>query len=201
MNPCAGIDAAARLAKNWVTLRQKQAADRKVGIVLANYPIRDGRLANGVGYDAPASTLNILRFLHEAGYALPELPETGNALIEMLQAGPTNAAPKRGESSAKITLEFYLKFYEILPEFVQNSIEERWGSPTTDPFFRDDHFELPAIQLGNAAILIQPARGYDLDEEAIYHDPIWCRPMLFCGLFLAQAPIRRRRHHPQWQAW
>ncbi len=89
-----GIDAAARLAKNWVTLRQKQAADRKVGIVLANYPIRDGRLANGVGYDAPASTLNILRFLHEAGYALPELPETGNALIEMLQAGANQCCAK-----------------------------------------------------------------------------------------------------------
>ncbi|MCF4097394.1 cobaltochelatase subunit CobN [Maritalea mediterranea] len=166
-----GIDAAAKLAKNWVTLRQKQVAERKVGIVLANYPIRDGRLANGVGYDAPASTLNILQFLQEEGYALDHLPESGNALVEMLQNGPTNAAPKRGTSQATITLENYRKLYEILPETLKNSIEERWGTPESDPFFREDHFELPAIQFGHAAILIQPARGYDLDEEAIYHDP------------------------------
>lgn len=167
----AGIESAAKLAKNWVTLRQKSAAARKVAIVLANYPIRDGRLANGVGYDAPASTLNILHFLQSAGYAIDYLPANGNQLIELLQNGPTNAAPKRGSSSAHLSLENYAKLYEILPETLKNSIENRWGTPEKDPFFREDHFELPAIQFGHAAILIQPARGYDLDEDAIYHDP------------------------------
>ena len=58
-----GIKATAKLAKNWVHLRHKEAARRRVGLILANYPIRDGRLANGVGYDTPASTVNILNFL------------------------------------------------------------------------------------------------------------------------------------------
>jgi len=48
-----GIARAVRLAKNFVRLRAAPRAERKIGIVLANYPIRDGRLANGVGYDAP----------------------------------------------------------------------------------------------------------------------------------------------------
>ena len=51
-------------------LRATPRAERRVAIVLANYPIRDGRLANGVGYDAPQSTVEILKALEEAGYAL-----------------------------------------------------------------------------------------------------------------------------------
>ena len=55
-----GIARAVRLAGNWARLRATPAGDRKVAIVLANYPIRDGRIANGVGYDAPQSTVEIL---------------------------------------------------------------------------------------------------------------------------------------------
>src|SRR5690606_24336629 len=51
-----GISHAVTLARNWSTLRATARAERRVAIVLANYPIRDGRLANGVGYDAPQST-------------------------------------------------------------------------------------------------------------------------------------------------
>ena len=45
-------------------------AERRVAIVLANYPIRDGRLANGVGYDAPQSTVEILKALRRAGFSV-----------------------------------------------------------------------------------------------------------------------------------
>ena len=72
------------LAVNWLKLRQTTASNRKVGIVLANYPIRDGRIANGVGYDAPASTIAILKALAGDGYDVHDLPEDGNALIAAL---------------------------------------------------------------------------------------------------------------------
>ena len=59
--------------------------------MLSNYPNRDGRIANGVGLDAPASTANVLRAMREAGYAVDGAPESGAALMELLLAGPTNA--------------------------------------------------------------------------------------------------------------
>jgi cobaltochelatase CobN len=64
--------------------------------VLANYPNRDGRIGNGVGYDTPASTLAILHALAEAGYRVDAIPASPNAVIEALQAGPTNAAQRPG---------------------------------------------------------------------------------------------------------
>ena len=47
------IDFVADLAVAWADLRQTPASDRRLALVLANYPNRDGRLANGVGLDTP----------------------------------------------------------------------------------------------------------------------------------------------------
>ncbi len=44
-------------------------------------------------------------------------------------------------------------------------------SPSSDPFVEDDAFVLPAHRFGNVAIGIQPARGYNIDPKASYHDP------------------------------
>ena len=56
----AAIAAIADLAAAWVKLRLRRSAERRVAIVLANYPNRDGRIANGVGLDTPASLVAIL---------------------------------------------------------------------------------------------------------------------------------------------
>ena len=43
------IDFVAQLAKNWARLARTAAAERRVCLVLANYPNKDGRIGNGVG--------------------------------------------------------------------------------------------------------------------------------------------------------
>ena len=70
------IEFVADLAKNWTKLRHTAPADRKVGIILANYPNKDGRLANGVGLDTPAGTVHTLNALAEQGYNLHNIPKT-----------------------------------------------------------------------------------------------------------------------------
>src|SRR6202008_111801 len=63
----------ADLARNWARLRAKPAAERRVAIVLANYPNRDGRIGNGVGLDTPAGTVEGLRALAQCGYGVEGL--------------------------------------------------------------------------------------------------------------------------------
>ena len=196
-----GIARAVTLAKNWSRLRATPRAERKVAIVLANYPIRDGRLANGVGYDAPESTVRMLQELERAGYDLSSplppgersaaqptgegaFPPAGAALIAALQSGPTNANPARGSSPATLSLARYATLFATLPAKIRDDVTTRWGHPVTDPFMRGDSFHLPALILGNVAILLQPARGYHLDETASYHDPALVPPHAYIAAYL-----------------
>jgi len=180
----AGIDRTVEMAGNIARLRRAAPSERRIGLVLANYPIRDGRLANGVGYDAPQSTVEILKALDGAGYATQNLPENGNDLIERLQEGPTNADPARGRSPAVLPLEDYRTLFANLPDKVQAEVKERWGDPENDPFCRADGFHLPLIVLGNVAVMLQPARGYHLDADASYHDPDLVPPHAYCAAYL-----------------
>lgn len=176
-----GINHAINVALQWVRLRQTKAKARKVALVLANYPIRDGRLANGVGYDAPQSTLEILRAMAPDDAALPA---SGNALMAQLQSGPTNADPKRGTSPAILSVADYQSLFANLPEKIRNEVSERWGAPQDDPFCRGDGFHLPVQIFGNTAVILQPARGYDRDADANYHDPDLVPPHAYCAAYL-----------------
>jgi cobaltochelatase CobN len=62
------IDYVARLAAAWAKLRGKKRSERKVALVLSDYPARGGRTGYAVGLDTTESTLEILRLLREGGY-------------------------------------------------------------------------------------------------------------------------------------
>ncbi|MGE5477012.1 MAG: cobaltochelatase subunit CobN [Bacteroidales bacterium] len=168
----------AELAVRWARLRRTPPAQRRVAIVLANYPNRDGRLGNGVGLDTPAGTVEVLRALDRAGYGVRDLPADGNALVEALQAGPTNDWKQldRREVRETLALPDYFLFFNALPQTVQDAVRARWGAPEADPFFRKGElscgeFRLPMLRLGQIAVGIQPARGYNIDPGTSYHDP------------------------------
>ena len=125
----------AQLAANWCRLRAASVSDRRVALVLANYPNRDGRLGNGVGLDTPAGTVEVLNAMGKQGYEVGDLPADGNALIDELIAGPTNAATDSREIRETLSLNQYKAFFDELPVENQNQVVERWGAPENDPFF------------------------------------------------------------------
>lgn len=197
----------ADLAANWARLRRTPAADRKVAIILANYPNKDGRIANGVGYDTPTSTLAMLQALKDAGYAVAGYPASGNGIVEDLQRGQTNAIrPRLQPASAEtarpcLTLAEYERHFSGLPQLVRARIMERWGEPARDPFFAEGAFRLPLLLYGNAAVGIQPARGYNIDPKSTYHDPALLPPHGYLAFyfwlrhhFAAHAVIHNGKH-------
>ncbi|WP_339761476.1 cobaltochelatase subunit CobN [uncultured Hoeflea sp.] len=161
----------AELAARWARLRRTQVADRRVAIVLANYPNRDGRIANGVGLDTPAGTVEVLRAMAEAGYQTGEFPSDGDALVTALKTGPTNAIRADRSGGVPLALKDYQAFFDRLDPSIQSAVTERWGRPEADPFFRDGAFHLALLEFGNVAVGIQPARGYNIDPKASYHAP------------------------------
>ncbi|MDX1541660.1 MAG: cobaltochelatase subunit CobN, partial [Geminicoccaceae bacterium] len=71
----------ARLAAAWTRLARTPPAERRVAVLLANYPNRDGRIANGVGLDVPASAVNLLNALRAQGYQVDDPPGDGAVLV------------------------------------------------------------------------------------------------------------------------
>jgi cobaltochelatase CobN len=62
------VDYVARLAAAWARLGRKNLSERKIALVLSDYPARGGRAGYAVGLDTTASTLEILRLLRAEGY-------------------------------------------------------------------------------------------------------------------------------------
>ena len=167
------VEFVARLATNWLRLGRTPVGERRLAVILANYPNRDGRLGNGVGLDTPASVIELLRTLEGAGYGVTDIPRDGDALVERIRRGPTNAATDGRRISVTLALTAYRRFFDGLPAAVRRSVTERWGEPQNDPFHlaASEAFAIPAFECGNVVIGLQPARGYNIDPQSTYHDP------------------------------
>ncbi|GLK67513.1 cobaltochelatase subunit CobN [Hansschlegelia plantiphila] len=90
----------ADLAANWAGLRRTPRSERRIALILANYPTGAARLANGVGLDTPASTAVMLRALRDAGYDGEEAPETGAAVVAVMTAALEASLTSRQRSAA-----------------------------------------------------------------------------------------------------
>ena len=167
------VEFVAKLAASWLRLGSTPVERRRLAVILANYPNRDGRLGNGVGLDTPASVVELLRALEREGYAVADVPRDGDDLVARLRRGPTNAAVDGREISVTLELDTYRRFFATLPAAVRRGVTERWGEPRDDPFHlsASDAFAIPAFECGNVVIGLQPARGYNIDPQSTYHDP------------------------------
>ncbi|MBP0018904.1 MAG: cobaltochelatase subunit CobN [Cyanobacteria bacterium SBLK] len=162
------IDFIADLAKNWVHLKQTPVQERKIALILANYPNKDGRIANGVGLDTPQSCIEILKALQQQGYFVEDIPATGDELIFRLTANITNdlEANELRESRQLLSYKKYQQYFSSLPQNIQQGMSDRWHIPNSN-----SSFPIPGIQFGNIFVGIQPSRGYDLDPSLNYHAP------------------------------
>ncbi len=129
----------AELAAAWARLRRLPGAERRVALVLANYPTRDGRLANGVGLDTPASHRGPAA--RDARRGLPrssDPPEDGQALMER--------APRRRHQRARrarqppgaepLPLDNYREFFDDLPGSSRQQSQSAGAPPDADPLRR-----------------------------------------------------------------
>jgi cobaltochelatase CobN len=172
------IDFVVALAANWAKLRQTPEAERKVALILANYPNKDGRLANGVGLDTPAATVHVLGLLKDTGYRVVDPPADSDALMAQILAGPTNWLTDRAARAGGVQMSMaeYQIDYGQLPWELRERIESRWGKPEQDPFYCEGevdcgYFALSILQFGNVLVGVQPARGYNIDPKDSYHSP------------------------------
>jgi len=156
------IEAVADKVAGLVRLQQTPRAERRIAVVMPDYPGAGGRTGYAVGLDVPASVLALLVDLDKAGYAVADRPATSAALLESL---------KEGAEVLRLPLAEYTALLATLPPTIANMITAAWGAPEDDPDFRDGAFRFRAAQFGTITVALPPDRGNTHDRRADYHDP------------------------------
>lgn len=146
-----------------VRLRALARAERRVAVVMPDYPGAPGRTGYAVGLDVPASVVALLADLAEAGYRVNDAPQSSHALLDRLEAGINDMG---------LPLQDYRRLIAELPADVAGRIEAAWGDPALDPDFRDGAFRFRAGSFGNLLVALPPDRGSASDRRANYHDPV-----------------------------
>jgi len=155
------VDFVARLAAAWVRLGQKARAERRLALVLSDYPQRGGRTGYAVGLDTPASVEQIVNLISVQGYDTAGLDVSAADLGPLLAGnGPTIDVP----------LVLYRRWLGMLPESIQAQIKDAWREPEADPAFHDGRFRFPCLRVGKTIVLVQPDRGALAERKQGYHD-------------------------------
>ncbi|MDE5084151.1 MAG: cobaltochelatase subunit CobN, partial [Trichodesmium sp. St18_bin1] len=133
------IEFVSELAANWIKLRKTPASQRRIALILANYPNRDGRIANGVGLDTPASCVEILQALQQTGYYLENIPTTGDELIKRLTSGVTNdlESCELRPVFQSLSLAEFERYFASFPKVIREKIIQRWANKNNIDFSTD----------------------------------------------------------------
>ncbi|HEY1995810.1 cobaltochelatase subunit CobN [Paraburkholderia sp.] len=176
----------AELSRRWCRLRSLDNADKKLALILANYPMSEGRIGNGVGLDTPASVVGILQMLRDAGYRVAdELPRDGDALLRTLTQGVTNDPVVRDLRPAlqSFALDDYLTHFAQLPAEAREALNARWGPPEQDPTLRRDRFMIAGWRCAHVFVGIQPSRSRERGDYACYHDADLVPPHAYLAFY------------------
>lgn len=143
----------ARQAAGWARLRRTQAAEKRLALVLYNYPPGLGKLGTAALLDVPATVLALLRRLGREGYQVGELPASAEQLAQQLAALESpDQAP--GHS---IALKEYRR---IVPAAQAERVDRFWGgAPGEIAPAGPGAIRLDGLQFGNVFVGIQPSMG------------------------------------------
>lgn len=153
----------ADLAAAWVRLRRTPRTERKLALLLSDYPNRAGRTGYACGLDTPESVAEMVSALATEGYAVGADPVVAGDLIARL----AGLAPS---DSLAVPLAWYARHLAGLPQEIREALADAWGAPQDDPACRGAHLHFPCIRRGNLTIALQPDRGARGDRKSGYHD-------------------------------
>jgi magnesium chelatase subunit H len=140
-----------------VRLRHKARAEKKIGIVLFNFPPNSGASGTAAHLDVFTSLWNTLQALAEQGYSVT-LPETVDDLRKHILEG--NRASYGSECNVLATVDVN---QHVADERYLEEIEAQWGPAPGKHSTDGQRLFLLGQDFGNVVVGIQPAMGYEGD--------------------------------------
>ena len=200
---------AAGIAVRLARLAHTRNADKRVAVVLSNYPTKHARVGNAVGLDTPASAVALLDRLTAEGYDTGDWPTCGldgTALVHrLIAAGGFDpewlSDAQVAAQPARVSAAAYAGWFAGIDPALAARIQRHWGPPPGDVLVDRGDLVFATIAFGNVLLAIQPPRGFGENPVAIYHDPdLPPDPPLPRVLPLAGRRVGRRRRRAPGQA-
>jgi len=142
-------------------LRALPRGERRIALLMPNYPGAPGRTGYAVGLDVPASVLALMDDLAAAGYEVSDTPKTSRDLLDALAVGGADA---------KLAVADYENLLERVSGTAVTRLLEAWGEPAADPDVRHGAFHFRARSFGKLVVALPPDRGRLAERRADYHD-------------------------------
>ena len=180
-----GVDKMVKLSCGWANLKEMDNSDKKVAIVLWNYP--PGKAEIGASYlDVFNSTYQLLIKMAEQGYDigvdvenLIDLNTLTNLIFDMNNKGSWAKGLLNDYVEANwdslmehhqlITLQEFYDLTSDLDRDLYLQMINYWGDGLGPAMvYKDTYIVIPGIWFGNVFITFQPSRGWE--EVQNYHD-------------------------------
>ncbi len=147
---------ASRVAK-WVALRKRERAERKVGVVLFNFPPNAGAAGTAAFLSVFESLYNVLAAMQRAGYTV-ELPASVDALRSALICGNAERYGAAANVHVRIATDDHVRHEAHLAQ-----IEAQWGPAPGKQQSDGASIHVLGAQFGNVFVGMQPSFGYEGD--------------------------------------
>ncbi len=157
---CVHPERAAKLAARigrLVHLRKASRAERKIGIVLFNFPPNAGATGTAAYLSVFASLHNTLGAMRDAGYTV-EVPATVDDLRARILQGNAAQYGTLANVGAKVHRDAHIRRETFLPE-----IEKVWGPAPGRQLSDGASIFVMGETFGNVFVGVQPAFGYEGD--------------------------------------
>jgi cobaltochelatase CobN len=144
-----------------VAVQTKPRPERRVAILLPDYPGAPGRAGYAVGLDVPASVVALLADMEKANYAVAGAPKSSRAVLDVLRQPSNDAA---------LSLDRYRELTVSIPADAIERVRAAWGDAENDGDVQDGAFRFRARTFGNVILAFPPDRGRSTERRADYHD-------------------------------
>lgn len=152
------VEQVARRVAAALRLAETPRRDRRIAVIVPDYPAAVGRAGYAVGLDVPQSVLAMLHDLRASGYEVGEIPATARDLLALV-----------GRERPALSAHDYERLSMTLSRATRDQLAEAWGPAAADA--PDGTFSVRHATFGNVKVCFAPDRGRSLDRRVEYHDP------------------------------
>ncbi len=153
------IEAVAKRAMKWASLRRKPKLAKKIAVTVFSFPPDKGNVGTAAYLDVFGSIYKVMEALKNNGYEVEDLPESPEALM---QAVIHDAQAQYSSPELNIAYRMSVMEYERLTPYYPR-LEESWGTAPGHLNSDGQNLLIYGKHFGNVFIGVQPTFGYEGD--------------------------------------